>query len=233
MENRSIKFSRADKVNDLDEVAIIDAPEIKKSVFISCWTAKENESIPLWALYGSKLKGVRICLSSIMFEGCSEPYQSKCGKYFIVNLYSFNNSVGRKTDLHWIPYLFGPSEVKYTNKNEVSVLDGQTLDVSKIGTIKLKHWTFEEEHRYIIFPNALWNPETESFQFQNDIINNPIVDESIHIKLNQKVLDNIEIKLGPDASDSEWYIVNSLLKKYTKNGNVDYSDLSKHIKISL
>jgi len=85
LENRSLRFSHADKINDLDEVVISDVPEIKMSVFFSCWTAKKQESIPLWALYASKMKGVRIELSANMFECCSEPYQSTCGKFYIIN----------------------------------------------------------------------------------------------------------------------------------------------------
>lgn len=233
LENKCIRFSRADKVNDLDEVSILDMLEIKKSVFLSCWTASTKESIPLWALYASKMKGVRIELPSVMFEGCSEPYPSGCGKFFIMNLFSFNNFAKRKSDQHWIPYLFGPSKVEYTEKNNVSVMNGHNIDASLIGTLKLEHWTFEEEYRFIIFPNALWNQETESFQFYNDIKKNPITDESIYIPLDQNILDNIKVTLGPNALDAEYIIVDSLLKRFTKNGCVEYSELSKKVNITL
>ena len=99
-------------------------------------------------------------------------------------------------------------------------------DVSKIGTIKLDHWRFEEEYRYIIFPKTLWNPETHTFQFYNDIKDNPITDEEIYIPLDQNILDNIIVKLGPDSSESEYLIVDALLKKYTKNGRSTDSELN-------
>lgn len=233
LKNRSIRFSRADKVNDLDEVLISDVPEIKKVVFVSCWSASPKESIPLWALYASRMKGVRIQLSSTMFESCSEPYLSRCGKFFIINLLTLKNSAQRKNDRHWIPYLFGPSKVDYTDKNEISVMNGVDIDVSKIGALKLDHWKFEEEYRYIIFPTALWNQKTESFQFFNDIKDNPITDESIFIPLDQNILDNIKVTLGPNTSDSEYCIVDALLKKYTKNGEIAPSKLKGKVNILL
>jgi len=234
LENRSIRFSRADKVNDLDEVFISDLPEIKKSVFLSCWTASKKESIPLWVLYASRMKGVRIELASKMFERGTEPYPLKCGQFFVINLLTLKNSAQRKKDRHWIPYLFGPSEVDYTSENKVSVMINDIdIDVSKIATIKLDHWRFEEEYRYIIFPNALWNPETDTFQFYNDINDNPITDEAIYIPLDQNILDNIIVKLGPNSSESEYLIVDALLKKYTKKGRITYSELRDKMNISL
>lgn len=233
LKNRSIRFSRANKVNDLDEVVISDVPEIKKCVFLSCWSASKKESIPLWALYGSRMKGVRIELVSAMFKSGSEPRLSKCGKFFIVNLLTLKNLAQRKKDRHWVPYLFGPSEVKYTDKNQISVMNGRDIDVSKIGVLKLEHWKFEEEYRYIIFPTALWNPEAEVFQFYNDIKDNPITDESIYIPIDKNILDNIIVTLGPNASDSEYCRVDALLKKYTKNGQISYSELRDKVKISL
>jgi len=168
-----------------------------------------------------------------MFESCSEPYLSRCGKFFIINLLTLKNSAQRKTDWHWIPYLFGPSKVEYTDKIEISVINGVDIDVSKIGVLKLDHWKFEEEYRYIIFPKALWNQETESFQIVNDIKGNPITDESIFIPLDQNILDNITVTLGPSASDSEYCIVDALIKKYTKNGKIVYSELKDKVNIPL
>ena len=107
------------------------------------------------------------------------------------------------------------------------------IDVSKIGALKLDHWKFEEEYRYIIFPNALWNQEAESFQFFNDIKDNPITDESIFIPIDQNILDKIKVTLGPNASDSEYCIVDALLKKYTENGKIGYSELKDKVNILL
>lgn len=221
LESRSIRFSRADEVNDSDEVKISDAPEIKKAVFLSCWTASENESIPLWALYASHTKGVRIKLSSNMFKSIGEPYESKYGGFLITNLGFLKNVVQRKTDSRWISCLFGPSKVDYTPENSTTVLRGKEIDVSKVGTIKSEHWKFEEEHRFIIFPNALWHFEMEIFQYiRDDAIKNPIKAEHVCIPLDPCILDKIEVTMGPDTKDAEYCIVKELLEKYARNGKI-------------
>ena len=233
LESRSIRFTRADKVNDPEEVKISDAPEIKKAVFLSCLTASYNESIPLWALYASDTKGVRIRLSSNMFESVGKPYESKYGRFLIINLGFLKNVVQRETDYLWIPYLFGPSKVDYTPENSATVLRGKEIEVCKVGTIKLEHWKFEEEHRFIIFPDALWNSEMEIFQYIRDgAIKNPIIDEHVYIPLDPKILDKIEVTMGPDAKDAEYCIVKALLEKYVKNGKILDSALKDKIRIN-
>jgi hypothetical protein len=239
LENRSIRFTRADKVNDLDEVKISDAPEIKQAVYLSCWTASEKESIPLWALYASHAKGIRIKLPSNMFKSVGEPYKSKNGKFLIINLDFLKNVVQRKTDRLWIPYLFGPFKVDYPPDNSVTVLRGnediraKEIDVSKVGTIKLEHWKFEEEYRFIIFPNSLWHSGMKIFQYiRDDAINNPIMAEHVYIPLDPNILDKMEITMGPDAKDAEYYIVKALLEKYVKNGKILDSALKDKIRIN-
>jgi len=96
--NRTLRFSRTDLVNDLEEINITDLPEIKKAVYISCWTASEKESIPLWNLYASKAKGVRIKLPSNMFLRSMEPYKVDNIDCYIVNLMSLHNIVECEND---------------------------------------------------------------------------------------------------------------------------------------
>ncbi len=65
----SLKFNRLDKVNDLDEAATKNFPYAKSFVFVSCWTSEERESLPLWKMYSSDMKGVRIRMPVNMFKG--------------------------------------------------------------------------------------------------------------------------------------------------------------------
>lgn len=55
--NRTIRFSRFDKMDDQTET--VGLPEmLKKTYFLSCWVADGKEKIPQWAMYAPK--GVRI-----------------------------------------------------------------------------------------------------------------------------------------------------------------------------
>lgn len=230
LKNKSIRFSRADMVNDLDEVLILDAPEIKKSTFISCWTASDKESIPLWSLYASRFMGVRLKLSSSMFmtNGMSGPYL-KDDNFYITDL-PLNFFAKRKLNTPCIPYIFGPKKVIYCTNTTVSVMNGSDIDISKIGTIKVKHWMFEKEHRYVIICNAFWHKQKDSFRFNEDIKKNPMEQKKIDIPLNQDILDNIVVTLGVNTSDSERCIVDALLCKYTNKGRIVDSKLKGKVK---
>lgn len=219
LQSKKIRFSRADLVNDLEELRIIDVPELKKSVFISCWTASAEESVPLWKIYASNLKGVRIKLPTAMFKRGSEPYLSYRGKCSIINLMSLENVVKRgKGYLSWIPFLFG-APVQYSSDNSVSVLDNEELIVDRIGNVKLKHWEFEEEFRFVIIPDALWNQELKRFEPNKELFPKPIKQKQIDIPLSTSAINKIEVTLGPAATDAEYGIVDALLSKFTSSHN--------------
>lgn len=227
---QTIRFSRADMVNDLEELKIIDLPAMKKCVFVSCWTASENESIPLWKMYGSNLKGVRIKLPTDMFRRGSKPYLAAHGKCHLINLMSLENVVQRGTNHHWIPYIFGPTKIRYSKSNAVSVLNNDELMVDRIGTVKLQHWKFEEEYRYLIIPDALWNQEKKRFQIDkpNSIV--PVDQDSVDIPLSESAVNSIEVTLGPAATVAEHCIVDALLSKFTKRARVKESNLKGKIR---
>lgn len=229
LKNKKIRFTRADKVNDLEEIKITDLPDIKNSVFISCWTESENESIPMWALYASKARGVRIKLPTNMFKRGSDPYHSTEGNCQIINLMSLENVVQRDKVYQWIPYLFGPAIVKYSQDNSVSVLKNGELKVDKIGTVKSEHWRFEQERRFLIVPDALWNPELKRFEHNREFLTTPVNEKYIDIPLDTSALDSVEVTLGPAAAEAEHIIVETLLDQYTENGEPRVSDLKDQI----
>ncbi len=98
----------------------------------------------------------------------------------------------------------------------VSVMENRYLMVDRIGTIKLEHWKFEEEYRYLIIPDALWNPEEMRFQIDNPSAITPIEQEYIDIPLSLSAINSIEVTLGPTARDAENCIVDALLSKHTQ-----------------
>jgi hypothetical protein len=62
-----IRFNRLDKVDDIEEIGIID-PRVYLKFFISCWTDDNAESIPLWKMYTPNMRGVRISMPKDMFQ---------------------------------------------------------------------------------------------------------------------------------------------------------------------
>ena len=230
LSTQTIRFSRADMVNDLEELKIIDLPAMKESVFVSCWTVSEKESIPLWKMYGSNLKGVRIKLPTDMFRRGSKPYLSYKGNCHLINLMSLENVVQRGKSYHWIPYIFGPTKVQYSKDNSVSVIENNELMVDRIGTVKLEHWKFEDEYRYLIIPDALWNSAEMRFQIDKASSIVPVDQENVDIPLSLSAINLIEVTLGPAAKDAEHCIVDTLLSKLTKSKRIKESDLKGKIR---
>lgn len=231
LKNRSILFNRADCVNDLEEINILDKPEVKKSSFISCWTAKKNESIPMWNLYANEAKGVRIKLKNPFFEGSTAPHEIIDHNCKIITLKNIQNFIERENDYEWLKYLFGPIEVNYGKNTGVNVLkDDNSLIVEKIGTIKSKHWEFEEEFRFLALANHDWNSHTETFEFKNEPYYSEVKSDCFEIKIDETIFCEIEVTLGPCCQESEEIIVESLLKEFTTNGRLRHSDLKDKIR---
>lgn len=68
LKNKTIRFNRLDKVDDLEENITANGVKIGQYSFVSCWTEDESESIPLWKLYTGSGIGVRISLEHEMFK---------------------------------------------------------------------------------------------------------------------------------------------------------------------
>ena len=231
LKNRSILFTRADLVNDLEEINILDKPEVKKSSFISCWTAQRNESIPMWNLYANEAKGVRIKLKSPFFEGSSPPHEITNHNCKIIVLKNIQNFIERENDYEWLKYLFGPIEVNYEMNTGVNVLtDDNSLIVDKIGTIKSEHWAFEKEFRFLALANHDWNSQTETFEIKDEPYYSEVKSDCFAIKIDEEIFNEIEVTLGPCCQESEEIIVESLLKRFTTNGQVQHSELKDKIR---
>jgi hypothetical protein len=231
LNNRTIRFSRTDFVNDLEEINVLDRPEIKTSVFISCWSSDKNESIPMWNLYGNNLRGIRIKLKSPIFEGSSAPSEVKDHECNIMVLKNLKNFIGRENDYEWVKYLFGPIQVEYRSDTKVLVNGSDnSLIVKNIGTIKPNHWGFEKEYRFLALANHVWNSSSNSFEIKKAPYYSEVVSKFIDIQIDEEIFDEIEVLLGPSCTEAEHIIVESLLNKYTKNGVILKSKLKDKIK---
>src|SRR4051794_29390495 len=68
LQSCTLRFSRLDNVNDPEEAIASDLPFASSSVFVSCWSSAEAESIPMWSMYGQSFCGIRLRLPANMFS---------------------------------------------------------------------------------------------------------------------------------------------------------------------
>ena len=153
LKNRTIRFSRLDKMNDLEECSTEHFPEAKKFTYVSSWTSEEDESLPMWKMYSDNLKGVRLRLPINMFNGRQQPEYETTG--FPV-IFGPNIKIARK-NFNYSGLLIGPCEVDYLSdvlnrKNCFTLNKDKTIDVEllHLGLTKRNCWGFEKEWRYKI-----------------------------------------------------------------------------------
>lgn len=217
LKNKSLRFSRLDKVNDPEEALTKDFPPAKVFVYLSSWTFEEDndESLPLWKWYSSDMKGVRIRLPINMFKGRKYPEFETTGFPIIgvdANLYIKR---GKKL---YSSLLIGPSPVKYpkdplNNKRCFTENHDGTLkvDLLHLGLSKYKYWHFENEWRYRIIGmpfEGSWKKE-DYRQFLESPTN-----EYIDVPLDNSVFRELIVQLGPKATLSHSIIVELLLNKF-------------------
>lgn len=138
LKNKTIRFNRLDKVDDLEE-GNVESLGVKfcKYVFVSCWTETEEESIPLWKMYGGDNGGVRISLEQEMFK-----------EYLIANLKTGNmKSEGAiiskipvqdmvNPNFFFIPILDYGNDLFYRHIKYVDNISAFTKDAIQITNIK-------------------------------------------------------------------------------------------------
>ena len=90
LRNKRMRFQRLDKMKDPEEAKIESFPGAKYFIYVSCWTAEKDnkESLPLWNMYSSDMKGVRIRLPVNMFKGRNHPDDTTTAfQLFILNVH--------------------------------------------------------------------------------------------------------------------------------------------------
>ena len=73
LKNQTIRFTRLDLLDDLEENIQSSGVTIGSYAFASCWTDDKEESIPLWKMYTENGLGVCLTLDSDMFKDYHNP----------------------------------------------------------------------------------------------------------------------------------------------------------------
>lgn len=256
LKNRTIRFSRLDKVDDLEE-GNAESLGVKfcKYVFVSCWTETDEESIPLWKMYGGDNGGIRISLEQEMFK-----------EYLISNL-KFGNLQSQGAIMSKIPlqdminpnFFFIPimdykndlfyRHVKYVDDIHVFTKDAiqitniqgdrgdMHMDMKPFGYYKNKRWEFQDEVRFVLYSlpiNPLLegvNPEISSIVMQSLLGNKSLPFHYYDMGLKDEIFNTLEITLSPTATESQKLIVQALIDKYAPNAILKESGLGKVVRL--
>ncbi|MCH5211341.1 MAG: hypothetical protein J1F01_10320 [Oscillospiraceae bacterium] len=68
LKNRTIRLTRLDFLDDLEEKKYRSLASIKVHTYVSCWTKDERESIPMWNMYTDMASGIRIEMPTLPFH---------------------------------------------------------------------------------------------------------------------------------------------------------------------
>lgn len=126
LKNQTIRFSKLTNTDDLEESKTSDIGEAGQYIFVSCWTDKKDENIPLWHMYSSKLSGVRISLPFLPFKEYDSDILSSYPSFNDSEIESLIKSPKIKT---YIPdslnknqnYMINASFDKLTTKENIKV----------------------------------------------------------------------------------------------------------------
>lgn len=256
LKNRTIRFNRLDKVDDLEE-GNAESLGIRfcKYVFVSCWTEKSEESIPLWKMYGGDSGGIRISMEREMFQeyfisdldfvGLKSqgsiitkipPQSLTHPDFWILPILDYNN------DLFYRHIEYVDDVFKYTKDciQITNIKDGRgdmNMQMKPFGYYKNKRWAFQDETRFVLYIlpcNPMLegaNPEVSSIVMQSLLGNKSLLFTYYDMHIKDEIIDKIDITLSPSATEAEETIVRALIDKYAPNAKVNNSSLGKVVRL--
>jgi hypothetical protein len=247
LESRKIRFSRLDKVDDKEEATYYTYKDkyekdanMSKYIFVSCWTCKQEESIPLWRMYtGKDMRGVRISIES---EDLFPRYNIKdLASFWDTDLFfedeetliSPEEMITEKYIIYPFPYKGILKKINYRPEHVNSIVKerGMYLINYTFPLCKKQDWSFQEEYRFvlIITPNMTGKKNNDNVyvRISNAITNNAVFTKNEQdtdlINYDSLVSDNffsnLEITLSPACTASDRVIVESLKGKYCRSAN--------------
>lgn len=232
--NRTIRFSALNKVNDPTEGQSADVGDFGMYLFVSCWTDMEKEHLPLWNMYTTSMRGIRIKLPFPIFptyeyrgrqtlfneeEMIQETYMILANREPFRRVIYTNNQEKLK-----------PKSISRIDKN----LEGINLD--GIGLYKDEIWDFENEIRF--FFGIVPKPKTAHVNDAFDIgeltklidDRSPLGFNHFDLKLDNKSFEKMEITLGPKILPGDREIVESLIERYNPTAKIHDSILMARIR---
>ena len=257
LKNRTIRFNRLDKVDDVEEGSTHSKGiRFSKYTFVSCWTEEEEESIPLWKMYGGDKGGVRIALQREMFKmyrvSDLDLGKEKANGYL--------NTFVPAEDMVKPEFFFMPTidynggnfyrKVKYVDDVWKYVKDAVVMEnlgngsvnfnmkMLPFGMYKNKRWNFQNESRFVLyaFPfNPLViggnNPELSNIIIKEFMANKPLPFTYYDLHLRDEVVEQMEITLSPSVTEGQRIIVKALVDKFAPQVVVKESSIGQLVRL--
>lgn len=255
LKNRTLRFNRLDKVDDPEEsIFISNGVNLGPYTFVSCWTEKKEESIPMWKMYTQGKWGVRL---SFIKEGLFKTYCEDDG-------YRYNGLVTTNFGAQ-IKHLF-PADVRYNQTKYTPPFISEDYDKcnfyrkieyvkdvkqfakdsvlkersylcvksDQVGSYKNERWDFQEESRFVLLfmpgnPSAVFNTPgyaAEQNKMISDFVQNKDLGFSYYdMNLSDEAFDSLVITMSPLCDMPQRTIVEALKDKYAPKAKVVDSNL--------
>lgn len=253
LHNRTIRFSRLDKVDDPQEQRSADSQNLGKMKLVSCWTSSDEESIPMWREYAGADCGVRIQMKSYPFKQYSVSNDS-------LNMLSSEavlNALGGSFDGLHLPledfwdknYHFFETardreilhEVEYTNDQSLlfpKVINafghgGLVADLNALGVHKTIAWSYQKEWRYILTAvpigiDSVINVRLDQILRANDVMLDkcdPGIPPYYDLTISDEAFSSMKIVSSPKMTPGNRVILNTLIEKYAPGIEVGESSI--------
>lgn len=242
LHNRTIRFSRLDKVDDPQEQRSADSQNLGKMKLVSCWTSSDEESIPMWREYAGAECGVRIQMKSHPFKRYSVSTESLSklssdavlntpgGKFDGLQLpledfwdkeYHFKEMARSVEMLH---------EVQYTN--DKSFLFPEVIrscgngwveaDLSALGIHKATAWSYQREWRYVLTAvpvgiASVIKGDVEAVKRATEVILDrcdPEIPSFYDLAISDGAFSSMKIVASPKMTPGNRVILDALVQKY-------------------
>lgn len=253
LKNRTIRFSRLDVLDDPQECRTLDARNLAKTRFVSCWTACSDESIPMWREYAGADCGVRIempanpfarycwapddiarvtglpCTDAsggdLLFSEALVPFEGIWDKGFYVL-----ECAGKSDILH---------EVEYTD--DQNLLFPKTLDSREDGGVYMSHgeigirkatpWSYQNEWRYALtimpfdIKGGSYNQQEVLPKLKDFLTDRGDAHMPLFydLAISDQSFDSMKIMASPRMSSGNRVILEALRDRYGSNAELQVS----------
>lgn len=173
LKNRTLRLMPLNLMDDLQEVKTKDFPNYGQFVYVSSWTDKKEEVIPMWKMYTKPECGVRIGMIKNPFQivdNTTNEFRNPTEEEYITS--KDNNTRGiypiiritkemkKKCNIYNMGLHQHLEQINYSDNLEElepkilpsNLNDNESFMKSffKLGNIKNTYWSFQREWRYVI-----------------------------------------------------------------------------------
>ncbi len=230
LRNQSIRFGRLDHVNDPTEGIVSDFHSLAPYIFISCWTASNEENLALWNMYTPNMRGVRIELEIPIFQsfkiGDQEDFLFNETEYLNEDKGYFMSGGQNK-----------PLKIEYTDDEALlkPVIRNQNgLHIASVGIHKRTIWSIEQEYRYRIeiLPIDKNINKRDFSQRYNHLLDSqtPPPIQDYFIKINNNAFKRMKILCSPKMLNGDIEIIEALKLSYNPTAEINQSILTGFVR---